>query len=83
MGVGYAEFFSWPNPSSRILALGSIQPLTEMSLRNLPGVKSCRLVSLIISRPPVSRLSRKCGSIDASQLNGLGWPVTRIAIPFS
>jgi hypothetical protein len=27
------------NPSSRIMALGSIQPLTEMSTRNLPGGK--------------------------------------------
>jgi hypothetical protein len=32
------DFFSWPNPSSRTMALGSTQPLTEMSIRNLPGV---------------------------------------------
>jgi hypothetical protein len=32
-------FFSWPNLSSRIMALGSTQPLTEMSIRNLPGGK--------------------------------------------
>jgi hypothetical protein len=32
-------FFSWPNPSSRSMALGSIQPLTEISTRNLPGGK--------------------------------------------
>jgi hypothetical protein len=30
-------FFNWPNPSSRIMALGSTQSLTEMSTRNLPG----------------------------------------------
>jgi hypothetical protein len=30
-------FFNWPNPSSRTMALGSTQPLTEMSIRNLPG----------------------------------------------
>jgi hypothetical protein len=29
-------FFNWPNPSSRTMALGSTQPLTEMSIRNLP-----------------------------------------------
>jgi hypothetical protein len=29
------EFFSWPNPSSRTMALGSTQPLTEMSTRNI------------------------------------------------
>jgi hypothetical protein len=32
------EFFNLPNPSSRTMALGSTQPLTEMSTRNLPGV---------------------------------------------
>jgi hypothetical protein len=30
-------FFSWPNPSSRTIALESTQPLTEMSTRNIPG----------------------------------------------
>jgi hypothetical protein len=33
------DFFSLPNPSSRIMALGSTQPLTELSTRNLPGGK--------------------------------------------
>jgi hypothetical protein len=32
-------FFSLPNPSSRATALGSTQPLTEISSRNLPGGK--------------------------------------------
>jgi hypothetical protein len=32
-------FFNRPNPSSRTIALGSNQPLTEMSTRNLPGGK--------------------------------------------
>jgi hypothetical protein len=31
--------FSSPNPSSRTTALGSTQPLTEMSTRDLPGGK--------------------------------------------
>jgi hypothetical protein len=30
------EFFNWPNPSSRIMALGSNQPLPEISTGNLP-----------------------------------------------
>jgi hypothetical protein len=30
-------FFNWPNPSSRTVALGSTQLLTEMNTRNLPG----------------------------------------------
>jgi hypothetical protein len=32
-------FFNWPNPFSRIVALRSTQPLTEISTRNLPGGK--------------------------------------------
>jgi hypothetical protein len=34
-----ANFFTLPNPSSRTMAVGSAQPLTEMSTRNLPGGK--------------------------------------------
>jgi hypothetical protein len=33
------DFFKLPNLSSRIMALGSTQPLTEMSISNLPGGK--------------------------------------------
>jgi hypothetical protein len=33
------EFFNWLNPSSPAVALVSTQPLTEMSIRNLPGGK--------------------------------------------
>jgi hypothetical protein len=32
-------FFSLPNPSSRTMALGSTQPLTEMGTRNILGGK--------------------------------------------
>jgi hypothetical protein len=30
-------FSNWPNPSSRTMALGSTQLLTEMSIRKIPG----------------------------------------------
>jgi coenzyme F420-reducing hydrogenase delta subunit len=33
----YRDSFTLPNPSSRTMALGSTQPLTEMSTSNLPG----------------------------------------------
>jgi hypothetical protein len=33
------DFFNLPKPSSRTMALGSTQPLTEMSTRNIPGGK--------------------------------------------
>jgi hypothetical protein len=32
-------FCNWPNVSSRIMALGSVQPLTEMIIRNFPEGK--------------------------------------------
>jgi hypothetical protein len=38
------EFFNGPNSSSSTMTLGSTEPLTESSSRNLPGDKG-RLVS--------------------------------------
>ena len=38
---GVTEMFHWHNPSGRTMALGSTQPLTEMSTRNISwGVKT-------------------------------------------
>jgi hypothetical protein len=58
------DLFSLPNPSNRNMALGSTQPLTEMSTRNLPGGKQRPALKTNTSPPPVSRLSRKYGSLD-------------------
>jgi hypothetical protein len=61
------DFFNLPNPSSRIMALGSTQPLTEISTRKLPGGKkrpARRADNLAaIYEPNV----RKCGSLDLSR----------------
>jgi hypothetical protein len=61
-------------------ALGLTQSLTEMSTRNLPGGKgwlSCKADNLTTI---VSRLSRKCGSLDISQSYGTPQPLTGIAL---
>jgi hypothetical protein len=62
------------------MALGSTQPLTEMSTRNLPGGKG-RPARKANDLNAVSRLYRKCGSLDVSQPYGPSRPVTRIAFP--
>jgi hypothetical protein len=56
-------FSNLPNLSGRTMALGSTQPLTEMSSRNLKkqrnlGVKGVGRVGLTTLQPSVSRLSK-------------------------
>jgi squalene cyclase len=56
---------------ARTMALGSTQPLTEMSTRNLPGVKSSRRLSLTTLPPSVSRMTENVGVSTSRNPKGL------------
>jgi hypothetical protein len=57
--------------SSRIIALGSTQPLTKMSARNLPGGKKRPALGLTTLPPSVSRMSENVGASTAHNPKGL------------
>jgi hypothetical protein len=65
------DLFNLPNPSSCTMALRSTQPLTKMSTRNLPGVKSGRCVGLTTSSPSVSQMSENVGASTSRNPKGL------------
>jgi len=51
------------------MALGSTQPLTEMSTRSIPGGKGGRCVSLT-TLPPSCAVVKKSGNLDFLQPSG-------------
>jgi hypothetical protein len=71
------RFFNWLKPSSRTIALGSTQPLTEMSTRNLPessGWQARKADNLTA----VSRFLRKSVSLKVTQPYGPPRPLNEI-----
>jgi hypothetical protein len=61
------------------MALGSTQPLTKMSIRNIPGGEGWRVRN---ADNLTDRLSTKCGSLNISQPYGSPQPVTGITLPY-
>jgi hypothetical protein len=65
------DFLVLPNTSSRIMALGSTQPLTEMSTRNLSGGKERPARRAEKLAPSLSRMSENVGASTSRKPKGL------------
>jgi hypothetical protein len=64
------------------MVLGSTQPLTEMSTRNIPRGKG-RPARKAHLTAICELLSKKCGTLDVSQPYGPSRAVTGKALPFT
>ena len=66
---GVIETFHWHNPSDRTMALGSTQPLTEMSTRRISWGKCGRCVRLTTLPPPCA-VVMKSGNLNFLEPSG-------------
>jgi hypothetical protein len=74
------EFFNLSNPCSRTMALGSTQPLTEMSARNLSGSKGRPARKTDNLTDICELIVYKSGSLDVSHTYGPPRPLTGIVL---
>jgi hypothetical protein len=65
------DFFNLPNLCSGTMALGSAQPLIEMSTRNLPGGKKRPGRKLTTLPPSTSRMFENVGTLTSRKPKGL------------
>jgi hypothetical protein len=78
---GVVGIFHLHNPSGRTLALGSTQPVTEMSTRNISfGGKGDRCVGLT-TLPHSSAICLKSGSLNLLEPSGPVQACNGIALP--
>jgi len=66
---GFIGIFHWHNPFDRTMALGSTQPLTEMSTRSISRGKGCRCVRLT-TLPPSCAVVMKSGNLNFLESSG-------------
>jgi hypothetical protein len=78
---GVIRIFHSHNPFNRTMALGSTQPLTEMSTRGLPGGKGGRCVGLT-TLPPYCAIVMKSGNFNFLEPSGLLQACNGTALPF-
>jgi len=78
---GVIGIFQWHNPSDRTMALGSTQPPTEMSTRNISWGKGGLCVRLTIL-PPSCAVVMKSGNLNFLEPSGPLQACNGTALPF-
>jgi hypothetical protein len=79
---GITGTFHWPNFSDQNVTLGSNQPLTEISIKNISWDKDDGYVRLIILPPFMSRFSWNSGSLNLLEPQSPVQYCTGIALPY-